>query len=112
MAMILAGMLGRSAMIVPLLALRPARADGMGASVGDPRLMSASVGLGLAVIAPFLFLPPLSGAGAVVLGFGSAWMLTLVAGRQIGGHTGDVLGAVEVVTECVVLTLIASAFGG
>jgi adenosylcobinamide-GDP ribazoletransferase len=110
-AMILAGMLGRSAMIVPLLVLRPARDDGMGASVGEPRRISAGVGLGLAVITSFLFLPPLSGAGAVVLGFGSAWVLTIIAGRQIGGHTGDVLGAAEVVAECVVLTLIASAFG-
>lgn len=109
-AMILAGMLGRSAMIVPLLVLRPARGDGMGASVGEPRLISAGVGLGLAVIAPFLFLPPLPGAGAVVLGFGSSWVLTIIAGRQLGGHTGDVLGAAEVVAECVVLTLIASVF--
>jgi adenosylcobinamide-GDP ribazoletransferase len=111
MAMILAGMLGRSAMIVPLLVLRPARGDGMGASVGELRLVSAGVGLGLAVITAFLFLPPLLGAGAVAIGFGSAWVLTIIAGRQLGGHTGDVLGAAEVVAECVVLTLIASALG-
>jgi adenosylcobinamide-GDP ribazoletransferase len=110
-AMILAGMLGRSAMIVPLLVLRPARGDGMGASVSEPRLISAGVGLGLAVITAFLFLPPLSGAGAVVLGFSSSCVLTIIADRQLGGHTGDVLGAAEVVAECVVLTLIASALG-
>jgi len=110
-AMILAGMPGRSAMIVPLLVRRPARGDGMGASVSEPRLISAGVGLGLAVITAFLFLPPLSGAGAVVLGFSSSWALTIIADRQLGGHTGDVLGAAEVVAECVVLTLIASALG-
>jgi adenosylcobinamide-GDP ribazoletransferase len=110
-AMILAGMLGRSAMIVPLLILRPARGDGMGASVSEPRLISAGVGLGLAVITAFVFLPPLSGAGVVVLGFSSSWVLTIIADCQLGGHTGDVLGAVEVVVECVVVTLIASALG-
>lgn len=110
-AMILAGMLGRSAMIVPMLVLPPARGDGMGASVGEPRPIRASVGLGLAAIAPFVFLPPLLGAGAVVLAFGSSWVLTTIADRQVGGHTGDVLGAAEVVAECVVLTMMASAFG-
>jgi adenosylcobinamide-GDP ribazoletransferase len=109
-AMIVAGALGRSAMIVPLLFLRPARGDGMGASVGEPRLINAGVGLGFAVITSFLFLPPLPGAGVVVLGFGSSWVLTIIAGRQVGGHTGDVLGAAEVVVECGVLTLLASAF--
>ncbi len=109
-AIILAGMIGRSAMIVPLLVLRPARGDGMGASVGEPRLISAGIGLGIAVITSFLFLPPLSGAGALVLGFSSSWLLSIIANRQVGGHTGDVLGAVEVVTECVVLTVLASAF--
>ncbi len=36
-AMIVAGVLGRSAMIVPPLVLSPARADGMGASIGKPQ---------------------------------------------------------------------------
>jgi adenosylcobinamide-GDP ribazoletransferase len=111
-AMIVAGALGRSAMIVPILALRPARGDGMGALIGESRPRTAAVGLALAVIAPFIFLPPLLGAGAVLLGFGSSWVLTIIAGRLLGGHTGDVLGAAGVVAECVVLTLMASAFGG
>ena len=46
---------------------------------------------------------------AVALGFASALGMTRLAQRQIGGYTGDVLGAIEVVTECVVLTALAGA---
>lgn len=110
-AMILAGMLGRSAMILPLLVLDPARPGGMGASVGRPPPITAAVGLTLSVIASFLVLPALPAAAAVVLGFGSTLVVARIADRQVGGHTGDILGAAEVVTECVVLTLMASTFG-
>jgi adenosylcobinamide-GDP ribazoletransferase len=48
----------------------------------------------------------------IVLGFGAASIMARVAHSQIGGHTGDVLGASEVVTECVVLTVVACSFGG
>jgi adenosylcobinamide-GDP ribazoletransferase len=110
-AMILAGTLGRGAMILPLLVLSPARADGMGVSVGRPRAISAVVGLGLAMIEPYAFLPALPATALVVLGFGITWVLAGIARQQIGGNTGDILGATEVVTECVALTAMACAFG-
>jgi adenosylcobinamide-GDP ribazoletransferase len=110
-AMILAGMLGRSGILLLLLVLPPARGDGMGASIGQPRAKSASLGVGLAMIASFLLLPMLPATVAVVLGFGSSLVLAKLADTQIGGYTGDVLGAAEVVTECVALTVIATAFG-
>jgi adenosylcobinamide-GDP ribazoletransferase len=110
-AMILAGVSGRSGMLLPLLVLSPARVDGMGASVGKPRMPSAALALGLAIGASFLWLPVRLGIVAVVLGFGCSLAVAKLADRQIGGHTGDVLGASEVLTECVVLTVIASACG-
>lgn len=110
-ALILAGMLGRSAMLLPLLMLKPARDNGMGASMGPPRAMSTSLGLGVAVFASFLSLPALPATAAIVSGFGTALLLTRLANNQIRGHTGDVLGACEVATECVVLTVIATGLG-
>jgi adenosylcobinamide-GDP ribazoletransferase len=56
-------------------------------------------------------LPVLPAIAAVILGLGSCLAVTGLAYKQIGGHTGDVLGAGEVISECVVLTAIASAFG-
>jgi adenosylcobinamide-GDP ribazoletransferase len=111
-AMIVAGMVGRSGMLVLLLALPAVRADGMGASVGRPSAGRAGVGLGLAVVAAFLLLHAVPAIAVVVLGFGAASIMARVAHSQIGGHTGDVLGASEVVTECVVLTVLVCSFGG
>ena len=110
-AMVLAGILGRSGIIVLLLGLAPARNNGMGASVGRPEAWSAALGLGLALAASLLSLPLLPAISAVVLGLGSSFVVMKFADKQIGGHTGDVLGACEVVTECLVLTVTASAFG-
>jgi adenosylcobinamide-GDP ribazoletransferase len=108
-AMIVAGVLGRSAMIVPPLVLSPARADGMGASIAKPRAISATAGLGLGVIASVVLLPALLAAAVLVLGFGASLVLATIARRQLGGYTGDILGAAEVVAESIVLTLMASA---
>jgi cobalamin synthase len=51
-------------------------------------------------------LMPLAIAGrAVAAMFAVALLLTCAARRQIVGHTGDVLGAISVVTEAVMLSL-------
>jgi adenosylcobinamide-GDP ribazoletransferase len=65
-------------------------------------------GLALSAIAPFLLLPAKPAGVAILLGFAAAWGLARLAHRQIGGHTGDVLGAIEVITECVVLAVLAT----
>jgi adenosylcobinamide-GDP ribazoletransferase len=111
-AMILAGALGRSGMLLLLMILPPARADGMGASVGKPRVKSVALALAVAIAASVLSLPILPATAAVVLGFGCSLLLAKLAAAQIGGQTGDVLGATEVVIECVVLTVIAGACAG
>ena len=110
-AMILAGMLGRGGMLVLPLVLSPARTDGLGVSMGRPRAWSAGIGIGLAMVAPFLALHAPQAIAAIALGFGSAMGVAKLGHAQIGGYTGDVLGASEVVTECVVLTVLASALG-
>ena len=96
--------------ILPLFmsALPPARQDGLAASAGPPpgRAVAIALVIGLLLLALML------GIGAAVLAtlllaiaFGlMAWL----AMAQIGGQTGDVLGAVEQVCEIVIL-LLASA---
>lgn len=110
-ALVLAGMLGRSGILLLLLLLTPARDDGMGASIGQPQTKSVLLGLGLPVLVSFLSLPTLLATVAIVFGFGSSWLVAKLSNRQIGGHTGDVLGACEIATECIVLTVIATALG-
>jgi adenosylcobinamide-GDP ribazoletransferase len=98
-ALIAAGALGRGAMIGMMLALPPARPDGMAASLGRVPFAPASVGL--AVACTCIFLP--HGARAL-LAAALAWALMVwLARRQIGGYTGDVLGATEQAGECAVM---------
>jgi adenosylcobinamide-GDP ribazoletransferase len=104
----LSGMLGRGGILVLLLALRPARDDGMGAAIGKTRVSRAVVGLALAIVASLLVLPMLSAIAIIAAVLVASVTVAKLAHAQIGGYTGDVLGAVEVITECVVLTAAAT----
>jgi adenosylcobinamide-GDP ribazoletransferase len=89
----------------------PARPDGMSAQAGEPPRASAIAAgvLGIAVLALCLGLAAgLTAALLVACGFAvMAW----ICRRQIGGQTGDVLGALEQVGEMVVLLVAAAAQG-
>ena len=87
----------------------PARADGMSVAAGRPTASSAAVALLLGVLALLM-----------AFGFGFAltavlWLIATFAAlawlcrRQIGGQTGDVLGALEQASEIVVLLVAAAA---
>jgi len=107
-ALIVTAMAGRAGMIGPLLILAPARADGMASGMGHVPHWSAALGLGLVGLA-LLFLLPFGGALAVaVAAAGASLALAWMARAQIGGHTGDVLGAAEVIVECVTLTALTA----
>jgi adenosylcobinamide-GDP ribazoletransferase len=88
-----------------------ARADGMSAQAGEPPRASAIAAgvLGIAVLVLCLGLAAgLTAALLVACGFAvMAW----ICRRQIGGQTGDVLGALEQVGEMVVLLVAAAAQG-
>jgi adenosylcobinamide-GDP ribazoletransferase len=111
LALVAAGALGRGGLIIVILLARPARADGLSAGLRTPRRVRALLGLGLSMTLALLLLPSgLACATATVtlgVALGTAWF----ARRQIGGYTGDVLGATEVVVECVVLGLLSVRAG-
>ncbi len=111
-ALCLSGMLGRGGILVVLLVLRPARDDGLGAAIGKTGAMRAAVGLGLAIVASLSALPLPPGVAIVAAALVASVTVAELAHVQIGGYTGDVLGAVEVITECVVLTAAATVFDG
>ncbi|MXP64139.1 adenosylcobinamide-GDP ribazoletransferase [Roseomonas sp. M0104] len=107
-AMAAAGALARLAMLLPLLALPPARRDGLAAGLGRPPLAAALGALAVAAILAALLLP----AGAALLALGAALAgaaaLAALAGSQIGGQTGDVLGASAVLAECAALSVLVA----
>jgi adenosylcobinamide-GDP ribazoletransferase len=106
-----AGMLGRSGIIVLLRVLPPARNEGLGAAMGRAGIWTSSGGLALAVVVCLLALRAEPAFAVIIAGLGASLAVATLAHRQIGGHTGDVLGAGEVITECVILSVTASAVG-
>lgn len=86
---------------------RPARADGLGASAGQSSLFMALASLGIAAGVT-------AGVGALVLPLCLGMLLVTLAmitlsKRQIGGYTGDVLGAIVILSECATLVICAAA---
>lgn len=107
-ALVVAAAVARAAMLLPLLLLLPARADGLSAGLGRPGTGVAVLGVALAGGLALLLLP-VGAAWLAALAAGlSAAALTLLAWRQIGGQTGDVLGATAVMAECAALATLAA----
>jgi adenosylcobinamide-GDP ribazoletransferase len=106
-ALVCAGVAGRGAVLVLLLLLRPAREDGLAAPLGEAKPDRVVCGLIIAVAAALLPFGRQSIASACV----AALAFAIVARRQIGGYTGDVLGAAEQLAECAALSACLSRYG-
>ena len=108
LALIAAHAVSRALLPVTMRLLAPARADGLGASAGRPSLtvaiLAAAIGaaIALAALGPFRGLVALAVSGLAVA------LTALLAQRQIGGYTGDVLGAFQQIGEITML-LVAAA---
>lgn len=100
------GALSRLAMTALWAALPNARPDGLAARLGQPDRRAVALGAGLTVLllSP---LPALMGAPATLLGIAFAGLFTLAfaafARDKIGGQTGDILGATQVLAEAAFL---------
>lgn len=105
-ALVAAGGLGRGAIVLTLLLLAPVRTEGLTASLRQLKSGVALTGLALAVVTAVLLPMPVALA-CVVAAAGAALAVAALARWQIGGTTGDILGAAEVVAECAVLCVVA-----
>lgn len=86
---------------------QPAKTDGQGFAAGKPERASVWAALAIAALIAlvalgFVALPTLL-AGAV-----AAYAMFAIARRQIGGYTGDVLGAIEQAAEIAMLLFLAA----
>jgi adenosylcobinamide-GDP ribazoletransferase len=110
-ALMAAHVAARAALPAFMHVIPPARADGLSAGAGQPAWQPAAVAavIGTLALAVTLGLPATFIGLAVntVAGF----LMALLCLRQIGGQTGDVLGALEQVIEIVIL-LTAVAMSG
>jgi adenosylcobinamide-GDP ribazoletransferase len=110
LALAAAHVLSRAAMAWPMMALAPARSDGLGAAQGRPG--DGDVWLTLAIggaLAFLLLIGRITGAAilapiiAVALAIGCAAIMR----RRVGGYTGDTLGATQQAVEIGVLVVCA-----
>jgi adenosylcobinamide-GDP ribazoletransferase len=106
-ALIAAGGLGRGAMLVPLLVLEPAHTDGLAAGLRTSTSHRLLAGLLIAGAIPLLLLPIVPALDATAAALIVALAASFLARRQIGGYTGDLLGATEIITECAVVAVLA-----
>ena len=107
-ALIAAHALARGFLPAAMRLLDPARSDGLGAGAGRPAaravLWAGLIGLAVALVS--VGLRP--GLTALVAALAGAVAIGWLAERQIGGQTGDVLGAIEQAGEVAALLAIAA----
>jgi adenosylcobinamide-GDP ribazoletransferase len=103
-----AAALARGAILLPLRLLPPARRDGMASGLGRPAAWPLLAGLALTLLPAGLLLPWRLALAVTLAAAASGLLLAALAWRQIGGQTGDVLGASAVLAECAVLSVLSA----
>jgi adenosylcobinamide-GDP ribazoletransferase len=93
----------RASMMAFMFLVPPARRDGLSSDAGRPPIDSAGAAVALGFIAAAICLGPLRAIVALVLLAVVVALMSWLSRKQIGGQTGDVLGAVEQVSEIVIL---------
>jgi adenosylcobinamide-GDP ribazoletransferase len=106
-SLICAAAASRAAMPAMMRWLEPARSDGLGAAAGRPAAEHVWTGIVIAAILCVLLLT-WSGVVAMLIAALSAMAVGVLARRQIGGHTGDVLGATQQISELIFLLTLAA----
>lgn len=92
--------------------LPPARADGLAATAGSPEPTQIAVATLVAMVTALLTVGFWSAMSALAAAIVASVIVGLVARRLIGGRTGDVLGAAQVIVETFVLGAAAATIGG
>ncbi|HEY5125874.1 MAG TPA: adenosylcobinamide-GDP ribazoletransferase [Bradyrhizobium sp.] len=106
--LIAAHALARGVLPVMSMNMAYARKDGLAANAGRPDSATAATAGAVALIIALLALPFLSALCAALVAVASAIGMALLAQRQIGGQTGDVLGGAEQIGETAILVLLAA----
>jgi adenosylcobinamide-GDP ribazoletransferase len=109
-AVVAAGAWSRAALVAAMVYLPQARAEGMAARAGRPHPLRAAAAVLIAVLIAVALLGR-PAVFALVAGALGALAMALLARRQIGGYTGDVLGAIQQLAEISVLFGVVAARG-
>jgi adenosylcobinamide-GDP ribazoletransferase len=85
-----------------------ARPDGLSASAGQPTGRSVAIAFALGILGLVIALGPGKALIGLILLSLAGLVLARLAMRQIGGQTGDILGAFEQMCEIAILLLAAA----
>ena len=107
-AMIAAHALSRGVLPAALRLLDPARDDGLGAGAGKPEQNQVLIALAIALVIAVICIGLRAGLSAAIVAAIVAAAIGWLARHQIGGQTGDVLGAIEQGAETAALLAIAA----
>jgi adenosylcobinamide-GDP ribazoletransferase len=107
-AILIVASLSRTAGLMPLVFLAPARRDGLSQAVGQPAretfwLAAGMAGVIAVILGALAGLPPFGIALMLGLSGLSGAALTVFAARHLGGQTGDIVGAAQQAAEIAAL---------
>ena len=107
LALLAAGAAARAPLALLMRLLPPARRDGLGASAGKPSAPAVQVAAALGAAILLAAMGPVLGWARAAIALAGVALVTLawavLSRRQIGGYTGDVLGALAATAEVAVL---------
>ncbi len=112
LALLGASSLSRVVGLYPLVRLPPARTDGAGSSASAP--LPSAMRIALLIGVAFALAPALGAASraqsvvSVLAAVAAVLGVTELARRQIGGYTGDVLGAAQQAAEIALLAVLSA----
>ena len=107
-ALIVAHGVSRAVLPAFMYLVPPARTEGLSTSAGQPPAQSVAIALGLGILCLLLaFGPRLAMITLLILAL-AALLLARLAFRQIGGQTGDVIGALQQIAEATLLVIAAA----
>ena len=116
LAVLIAASLSRTASLMPLSFLAPARADGAAHAVGRPSReafwIAAALAAACALIIGLVAKYPTSAITLMTaLALAAGWGMTRFSARHLGGHTGDIAGATQQLAEIAALIGLLIALG-
>ncbi|MEO0636640.1 MAG: adenosylcobinamide-GDP ribazoletransferase [Pseudomonadota bacterium] len=108
--------ISRAAMLRQWRTSQPARADGLARSQGTPSASGVATAFAVAVMIAIFLVAPVFGilptALSLVISAAGVLALCRACDKQLGGYTGDTLGAGQQIVETSCLVCISAALGG
>lgn len=107
-AFLVTGTLSRFGILCILRFMKPAREEGSGTAAGIPSSAQMAVAGGFSLVVAFTLLPLGYVLPVCLTALASFAVVGILSHRQVGGHTGDVLGTAQQVSEVAMLLCILS----